>query len=60
MNSSPLSDLPDNINNEENSTTSDHVVQLPAGLSAEDIQQIATAVAALLPWWDAQAEALTP
>ena len=48
MNSTPPADPPDNVNNEENSTTSDHVVQPPAGLSAEDVQRIATAVAALV------------
>ena len=37
MNSTPPADLPDNVNNEENSTTSDHVVQPPTGLSAEDL-----------------------
>ena len=44
----PPADSPDNVNNEENSTTSDHVVQPPAGLSAEDVQRIATAVADLV------------
>ena len=48
MNSTPPADPPVNVNNEENSTTSDHVVQPPAGLSAEDVQRIATAVAALV------------
>ena len=48
MNSTPPADPSDNVNNEENSTTSDHVVQPPAGLSAEDVQRIATAVAALV------------
>ena len=48
MNSTLPADLPDNVNNEENYTTSDHIVQPPTGLSAEDVQQIATAVASLV------------
>ena len=38
----------DNVNNEENLTTSDHKVQLSTGLSAEDMQRIITTVAALV------------
>ena len=48
MNSTPPPNLPDNVINEENSTTSDHVIQPPAGLSAEDVKRIVTAVAALV------------
>ena len=48
MNSTLPADLPDNVNNEENYTTSDHIVQPPTGLSVEDVQRIATAVAALV------------
>ena len=48
MNSTPPADTPDNVNNEENSTTSDYIVQPPAGPSVEDVQRIATAVAALV------------
>ena len=48
MNSIPPANPPDNINNEENSTILDHVVQTLAGLSAEDVQRIATAVAVLV------------
>ena len=47
MSSTPPADPPDNT--EDNSTTSDQpVAQLPAGLSAEDVQRIASAVAALV------------
>ena len=48
MSSTPTADLP--VNTEDNSTTSDHqpVAQLPAGLSAGDVQRFASAVAALV------------
>ena len=47
MSSTPTADPP--VNTEDNSTTSDQpVARLPAGLSAEDVQRIASAVAALV------------
>ena len=47
MSSTPPADPPDNT--EDNSTNSDQpVAQLPAVLSAEDVQRIASAVAALV------------
>ena len=48
MNSTLPVDPLDNVNNEENSTTSDHVVQHPTGLSVENVQRIANAMAALV------------
>ena len=47
MNSTQPADLPDNVNNEENSTTLAHIVKPPVGLSVEDVQWIVTAVDAL-------------
>ena len=47
MSCTPTADPP--VNTEDNSTTSDQpVAQLPTGLSAEDVQRIASAVAALV------------
>ena len=47
MSSTPSADTPDNT--EDNSTALDQTgTQPPAGLSAEDVQRIATAVAALV------------
>ena len=47
MSSTPPADPPDNT--EDNSTTSDQpVAQLLAGISAEDVQRIVSAVAALV------------
>ena len=67
MNSTLPVDPLDNVNNEENSTTSDHVVQHPTGLSVENVQRIANAMAALVghpsssnkPWYPDLQKSLT-